>query len=393
MSPAPLDGIVVVALEQAVAVPFATRQLADLGARVIKLERPGTGDFARGYDGKVGGLSSAFLWLNRGKESVELDVTSEAGLRLLDALLARADVFLHNISPAAALRRGIDSASLSARFPGLIAGSVSGYGTRGPMADAKAYDLLVQGETGMISLTGEEDSPAKVGISIADISAGMYAYASVLAAIHHRSRTGQVVPVDVSLFDSLTEWLLYPMYYTAHGGVAPKRMGSGHATIAPYGPVTVGDGSQVLLAVQNEREWVRFCADVLRVPELAEDPRFGSQELRVAHRRELDAVISDKLEYLDRETVLKRLDAADIASGRLNPIERLPEHEQLAGRWTQIGTEAGPVPTVLPPWAPPGVERYGNVPALGEHTRAVHDWLGLDLDGSRPNEPRPNDRD
>jgi formyl-CoA transferase len=364
-------------MEQAVAAPFATRQLADLGARVIKLERPGSGDFARGYDGKVGGLSSAFLWLNRGKESVELDVKAPEGRVLLDALLARADVFLHNISPGAAERLGIDSATLSARFPGLIAGSVSGYGTRGPMAEAKAYDLLVQGETGLISLTGDEDSPAKVGISIADISAGMYAYASVLAAIHHRSRTGEALPVDVSLFDSLTEWLLYPMYYTAHGGTAPKRMGASHATIAPYGPYSTGDGGQVLLAVQNEREWLRFCTDVVRMPELAEDPRFGSQELRVGNRGELDAVIVERLGCLDRETVLKRLDAADIASGRLNPIERLPEHEQLAGRWTSTGTPAGAVPTVLPPWAPPGAADYGDVPALGEHTRAVREWLGL----------------
>ena len=374
----PLDGILVVAMEQAVAAPFATRQLADLGARVIKLERPGGGDFARGYDGKVGGLSSAFLWLNRGKESVELDAKAPEGRVLLDALLARADVFLHNISPGAAERLGIDSATLSARFPGLIAGSVSGYGTRGPMAEAKAYDLLVQGETGLISLTGGEDSPAKVGISIADISAGMYAYASVLAAIHHRSRTGEALPVDVSLFDSLTEWLLYPMYYTAHGGAAPQRMGASHATIAPYGPYPTGDGGQVLLAVQNEREWMRFCADVVRMPELARDPRFGSQELRVGNRTELDAIIVERLGCLDRETVLKRLDAADIASGRLNAIERLPEHEQLQGRWTRTGTEAGPVPTLLPPWAPPGVADYGAVPALGEHTRAVRDWLGLE---------------
>ncbi|WP_181780566.1 CaiB/BaiF CoA transferase family protein [Pseudonocardia pini] len=382
MSAAPLDGILVVAMEQAVAAPFATRQLADLGARVIKLERPGTGDFARGYDGKVDGLSSAFLWLNRGKESVELDAKSADGRRLLDALLGRADVFLHNISPSAAARLGIDSATLSTRFPRLIAGSVSGYGTRGPLADAKAYDLLVQGETGLISLTGGEDSPAKVGISIADISAGMYAYASVLAAIHHRSRTGEALPVDVSLFDSLTEWLLYPMYYTAHGGAAPRRMGASHATIAPYGPFTTGDGAQVLLAVQNEREWVRFCAEVVRMPELAEDPRFGSQERRVGNRDVLDAIIADRLAGLDRDTVLKRLDAADIASGRLNPIERLPDHEQLAGRWTRTGTQSGPVSTVLPPWAPPGIDGYGDVPGLGQHTAAVRDWLGLNASGA-----------
>ena len=378
MTSLPLDGIVVVAMEQAVAVPFATRQLADLGARVIKIERPGTGDFARHYDAKVGGLSSAFLWLNRGKESMELDVTTGEGRATLDRLLARADVFLHNISPAAAARRGLDSASLARAHPHLIAGSVSGYGGHGPMAGAKAYDLLVQGETGIMALNGTGDDLAKVGISIADVSAGMYAYASVLAAIHHRSRTGEALPVDVSLFDSLTEWLLYPMYYTLHGGTAPKRMGTSHATIAPYGGFRTADGRMVLLGVQNDREWPRFCADVLGEPDLAGDPRFGSHESRVAHRDELDRAIADRLSRLDRDTVVARLEAAGLANARLNGIEDLPGHEQLAdpARWVDTGTEAGTVRTVAPPWAPAGHDgRYGDVPALGEHTAAVRAWL------------------
>ena len=386
MSTAPLDGIVVVALEQAVAAPFATRQLADLGARVIKLERPGSGDFARGYDAKAAGLSSAFLWLNRGKESVELDVKSPRGRRLLDALLRRADVFLHNISPAAAERLGVDSATLSSAYPHLIAGSVSGYGTSGPMANAKAYDLLIQGETGLISLTGDEDHPAKVGISIADISAGMYVYSSVLAAIYHRARTGEALTVDVSLFDSLTEWLLYPMYYTLYGGSRPRRMGTSHATIAPYGAFRTADGHQFLLAVQNDREWTRFCAEVIRDPDRAVDPRFISQEKRVDNREELDRTIADCLSRLDRETLLKRLETADIAYARLNSIEHLHDHEQLAsrGRWIATGSEVGPLRTVLPPWVPPGHDgRYGDVPALGEHTEAIYDWLGLDPDEDR----------
>jgi itaconate CoA-transferase len=375
----PLDGVVVVAVEQAVAIPFATRQLADLGARVIKIEREGAGDFARHYDHVVDGLSSAFVWLNRGKESIELDFKTAEGRRVLDALLARADVFLHNISPSAAKRQGLDSATLSATFPRLISGSVSGYGS-GPMADSKAYDLLVQGETGLISLSGTEEHPSKVGVSIADISAGMYVYASTLAAIHHREQTGQVLTVDVSLFDSLTEWLGYPLLYTMHGGEAPRRMGANHATIAPYGAFETSDG-EILIAVQNRYEWTRFCADVLDSPHLEDDERFASNALRVQNVAALTYLVNACLSSLDRVTVAARLDAAGIANARLNHIEDLEHHEQVTerDRWVPVHTEVGPVKTMLPPWVPDGHgSGYGPIPHLGQHTKQIYGWLGLE---------------
>jgi itaconate CoA-transferase len=376
---APLEGVLVVALEQAVAAPFATRQLADLGARVIKIERPGTGDFARHYDTKVAGLCSVFVWLNRGKESVELDVKSPAGRRVLDALLERADVFIHNIAPAAAAGLGLDSATLRTSYPQLIAAAVSGYGS-GPLQGSKAYDLLVQGETGLLSLSGDEEHYARVGFSIVDISAGMYAYAGILAALHHRNRTEEALPVDVSLFDSLTEWLGYPLYYTLYGGEPPRRTGTRHAVIVPYGAYPTGGGEQVMLAVQNHSEWVRFCALVLDDPGLADDERFSTNERRVEHRVALEQRIGDTFGALDRTAVIDRLARADIAWARVNPIEALADHEQLNSddRWATTGTEAGPVRTVLPPWLPPGrAEHLGDVPALGEHTRSVLDWLGL----------------
>jgi len=386
MTHGPLDGVVVVALEQAVAVPFATRQLADLGARVIKLERPGSGDFARSYDTKVGGMSSAFVWLNRGKESVEIDIKSDDGRVLLDALLQRADVFIHNISPSAATRAGLDSDTLQRSYPNLIAGSVSGYGSSGPLAESKAYDLLIQGETGLLSLNGDDEHMAKVGISIADISAGMYAYSSLLAAILHRWRTGEALPVDISLFDSLTEWLGYPMYYTMYGGEAPRRTGMSHATIAPYGAFAVGRDDQILIAVQNDHEWIHFCSEVLRQSDLASDPRFLSHELRVAHGDELDELIAMCFEHLDRSTVMDRLGNAGIATARINTIGYLAHHEQLADprRWTSTGTEVGPVTTVLPPWIPREGLTYGDVPALGQHTAQVRTWLGLPTHGQDP---------
>ncbi|MCU1614380.1 MAG: CoA transferase [Frankiales bacterium] len=388
----PLDGVVVVAVEQAVAVPFATRQLADLGARVIKVERSGSGDFARQYDDVVHGLSSAFIWLNRGKESLELDFKSPEGRLVLDALLERADVFLHNISPAAAKRQGLDSSTLRSQFPQLISGSVSGYGS-GPMADAKAYDLLVQGETGLISLTGTEDHPAKVGISIADISAGMYVYASTLAAIHHRTRTGQALTVDVSLFDSLTEWLGYPLLYTIHGGEAPQRMGANHATIAPYGAFATSDG-EILLAIQNRFEWARFCADVLEQPQLEDDERFASNVLRVQNIEALTEIINTSLNGLDRKSVAERLDEAGIANARLNRIEDLENHVQLRARdrWVPVSTEVGPIKTMRPPWAPDEVHEYGPVPSVGQHSQQILDWLGLDGQGGLANVAHDRER-
>jgi formyl-CoA transferase len=375
--------VVVVAVEQAVAAPFATRQLADLGARVVKIERPGTGDFARHYDTRVAGLSSVFVWLNRGKESVELDIKSAAGRRVLDALLERADVFIHNIAPAAAAGLGLDAARLRAAHPRLIAAAVSGYGS-GPLAGSKAYDLLVQGETGLLSLSGDGEDYARVGLSIVDISAGMYAYSGILAALHHRARTGEALPVEVSLFDSLTEWLSYPLYWTHYGGEPPRRTGTRHAMIVPYGAYPTAGGEQVMLAVQSDAEWVRFCATVLEDEGLTRDERFADNERRVANRAALEDRIQAAFGALDRTAVLDRLDRAGIASARVNRIEELAGHEQLAadGRWTTTPTEAGPIRTVLPPWLPPGrAEHLGAVPALGEHTRSVLDWLGLgDLD-------------
>jgi itaconate CoA-transferase len=376
---APLDGVLVVAVEQAVAAPFATRQLADLGARVIKVERPGTGDFARHYDTRVAGLSSVFVWLNRGKESVELDIKSAGGRRVLDALLERADVFIHNIAPDAAAGLGLDSKTLQVSYPRLIAASVSGYGN-GPLAASKAYDLLVQGETGLLSLSGDDDHYARVGLSIVDISAGMYAYAGIVAALHHRSRTGEALPVDVSLFDSLTEWLSYPLYWTMYGGEPPRRTGTRHAMIVPYGAYATAGGELIMLAVQSDAEWVRFCELVLEDPGVTRDERFATNERRVVNRAALDDRINATLGALGRKAVIDRLERAGLAYARVNRIEELATHEQLRSdsRWTTTGTEAGPVRTVLPPWLPPGrAERLGDVPALGQHTRTVLDWLGL----------------
>jgi itaconate CoA-transferase len=375
----PLDGVVVVAVEQAVAAPFATRQLADLGARVVKIERPGLGDFARHYDEAVDGLSSAFLWLNRGKESMTLDLRTPDGRAVLDRLLEVSDVFVHNMSPQAARRAGLDTDTLQTRHLRLIPCSISGYGRSGPMSDAKAYDLLVQGETGIVSLTGSGEQMAKVGISIADISAGMYAYSSILAALLHRERTGEALPVEVSLFDSLTEWLAHPLYYTMYGGAAPQRMGTSHATIAPYGAFEASDG-RLLLAVQNDHEWRRFCDLVLGEPDLADDRRFASHRLRVENRHELDTRIARRLASLDLASALGLLERADIACARLNDITALPEHEQLTvrDRWVDTESPVGTVRTLAPPWLPAGSHALlGGVPDVGAHTEAVLRWLGL----------------
>ena len=377
----PLEGVIVVSVEQAVAAPFATRQLADLGARVIKVERRDSGDFARAYDQRVDGLSSAFLWLNRGKESVALDFKDDDGRAVLERLLQRCDVFVHNLSPTAARRAGLDPKSVQHRHPDVIACAISGYGSSGPLADAKAYDLLVQGETGMMSLTGDGDQMAKVGISIADISAGSYAYSSILAALLHRDRSGETLAVEVSLFDSLTEWLAYPLYYTMYGKSAPTRRGTSHATIAPYGAFTTRDGQQILVAVQNEREWTRFCDIVLGDPDMATDPRYSSNHSRVENRTGLDAHVADRFFGLDRGTALELLRQADVACSRLNDISDLADHEQLVKRdhWTDTASPVGTVRTLLPPWLPDADRvQLGSVPELGEHTDDVLGWLGLD---------------
>ena len=369
----PLDGLLVVALEQAVAVPFATRQLADLGARVIKIERPGAGDFARGYDRSVLGQASYFVWLNRGKESVELDVKSADGQAAMAALLARADVFVQNLGPGAAERLGLGADELRARHPRLICGSVSGYGPDGPYAGKKAYDLLVQCEAGLLSVTGTPDEPCKAGISVADIAAGMYAYSGVLTALYERERTGHGSSFEVSLLDALGEWMSQPYYYTVYGGQDVRRTGARHASISPYGPYAAR-GGEVFLGLQNEREWAVLCERVLGRPDLVTDERFATNPDRVAHDGELTAIIVDVLGSITPDEVVTRLDAAGIASARLRTPAEFAAHPQLAARdrWREASTPAGPVRALLPPVTGPGREAaMGAVPALGEHTEAV----------------------
>lgn len=374
----PLAGLLVVGIEQAVAAPFATRQLADLGARVIKVERPGDGDFARGYDRAVHGLSSHFVWLNRGKQSVQLDLKADAGRAALDALVARADVVVQNLAPTAARRLGVTAAQLVERHPRLVACDVSGYGAEGPYAERKAYDLLIQCEAGLVSVTGTPEEPVKAGISIADIAAGMYAFSGVLAALHQRARTGEGQALEVSMLEALGEWMGYPYHY-ALGGSEPPRAGAHHSTIAPYGPVRTGSGEVVTIGLQNEREWAAFCALVLRRPELAADPRFAGNAARVAHRAELDAVVEGVFAGLDLAAVQERLDAAGIAHARQRTMAEFAEHPQLAARdrWREVATEAGPVRALIPPVTAPWPAPMGAVPAAGQHTEEVLAWLGL----------------
>lgn len=370
----PLEGITVVALEQAVAAPFATRQLADLGARVIKIERPDGGDFARGYDHTVHGESSAFLWLNRGKESVQLDLKDPARVEDLHRLLERADVVVANLAPAALQRLGLDAEALSHHHPDLIVCLISGYAPNGPLATRKAYDALIQAETGVMSLTGTPGAPAKAGVSIADIAAGSYAFSGILAAIRQRDVTGEALPVRVSLFDALTEWMAHPLYYTLYGGSAPTPMGTSHPTIAPYGAFVAADGTSLMVAVQNEREWARLCADVLEEPGLAADERFRSNPDRVANRAALDAALGARVGAYPSGTLTARLDAAGIAWGRMTEVADLAAHPELdrAGRWMDTRTEHGTVRTLRPPGVPgERIAENGGIPALGQHTASV----------------------
>ena len=378
----PLKGITVVALEQAVAAPFATRQLADLGARVIKIERPHGGDFARGYDTTVKGLSSYFVWLNRSKESLTLDLKHKESGPILARLLERADVFVQNLAPGAAGRIGVGAADLRVRYPRLIVCNVSGYGTSGPYAAKKAYDLLVQSEVGLVSITGTDSSPVKVGISIADIAAGMYGFSGVLAALIERATTGQGATVNVSLFDSLAEWMSAPVYYTKYGGTAPARTGANHASIAPYGPFQSGDGRDVYLGIQNEREWQRFCGDVLGRPALGADERFNTNSRRVEHREALHQQINAVFATLPEDEIIRRLESAQIAFARMNSIEAFLDHPQLAsrGRWREVDSPAGRIDALLPPMGLDGADpAMRAVPALGEHSDAILDELGFDL--------------
>lgn len=378
--PAPLSGITVVAVEQAAAAPFATRHLADLGARVIKVERPSVGDFARHYDETVLGQSSYFVWLNRGKESLTLDIKSPEGRVLLDELLAGADVSVQNLGPGAAERAGLDNDSLRARFPRLIPCTISGYGTTGPWAGRKAYDLLIQSEVGLISLTGTPEDHARTGISIADIAAGMYAYSGILTALLQRATSGVVSSVHVSLFEALGEWMSQPANYAHYGGTDPARFGAEHATIAPYGPYRTADG-MVVLAVQNEREWSALCSSVLHQPDLATDERFVQNWGRVRNREALNGVIEGVLGRLETSAVIKLLDGAAIANARVNTISEFAEHPVLRGRnrWTDVETPGGVVEALRPPADLSGAASVmGAVPALGQHTVQIVRELGRD---------------
>jgi itaconate CoA-transferase len=370
----PLTGITVVALEQAVAGPFATRQLADLGARVIKVERPGAGDFARGYDETVEGLSSYFVWLNRGKESVALDIKDPADRAVLDELLAHADVFVQNLLPGAMSRLGLDAPTLRAAHPRLITCSISGYGAEGPYRSKKAYDLLVQCEAGFLSVTGTPESPAKAGASVADISAGMYALTGVLTALYERERTGAGTDVEVAMLDALGEWMSQPYFYARYGGSPPPRTGARHASISPYGPFRAGDGAQVFIGVQNEREWAALCTDVLLQPDLVDDPRFLRNSRRVANDAELRVLLEAALAEWTADQVTERLDEVGIANARLRTMAEFAEHPQLEARnrWRDVDSPAGPLRSLLPPVTVPGREpAMGAIPAVGQHTDAI----------------------
>jgi len=375
----PLDGILVVSLEHAIAAPFCTRQLADLGARVIKIERPGVGDFARAYDRRVRGLASHFVWTNRSKQSLTLDVKLAPAQEVLRALIARADVLVQNLAPGAAKRLGLGAQMLRAQHPRLVICDISGYGADGPYRDKKAYDLLIQSEAGFLSVTGTPAEPAKAGCSIADIAAGMYAYSGILAALLQRQRTGQGSHLEVSMLEALTEWMSYPLYYAFEGASAPDRAGAAHATIYPYGPFAAGDGKTVMLGLQNEREWVVFCGSVLRRPELATDPRFCTNAQRHANRAALQAIVLDTFSTLTAAAVVDLLDAAQIANARVNTMGELWAHPQLAarGRWTTVDSPAGPLPALQPPGNSDAFDyRLDAIPALGEHTDAILRELG-----------------
>ncbi|WP_338682674.1 CaiB/BaiF CoA-transferase family protein [Streptomyces acidiscabies] len=376
----PLAGITVVSVEQAVAAPYATRQLADLGARVIKVERPGGGDFARRYDGTVHGESSYFVWLNRSKESVTLDLKTAAGRRILGQLAGRADVFVQNLAPGAAGRMGFGADALRERYPSLIPCAITGCGSTGPWADRKAYDLLVQCQTGLVSLTGGPEEPARVGISVADIAAGMYAYSGILTALFARATSGVVRPVEVSLFEALAEWMGQPANYTRFGGSQPPRVGTQHATIAPYGAYRCADGKDVLFSIQNEREWASLCGRFLKDPALATDPRFATGTERVVHREELNAIVARRFAELDSAEVTRELDAAGIANAGVNDVAEFVAHPVLAqrDRWRDVTLPGGiAVPALIPPVDLAGVApRMDPVPGVGEHTDAVLAELG-----------------
>jgi itaconate CoA-transferase len=375
----PLEGVTVVALEQVIAGPFCTRQLAELGARVIKIERPDGGDAARGYDRTVKGLSSHFVWTNRSKESLALDVKHAEAKQILERLMAKADVFVQNLAPGAVERLGLGAAELRARHPRLIWCGISGYGPVGPYADKKAYDLLVQCEAGLLSVTGTPDAPAKAGIPVADIAAGMYAMSSILAALLRRARDGVGATLDITMFESLGEWMGFPAYFGAYGGTPPPRSGAYHATIVPYGPFRAGDGKTVFLSIQNEREFARFCDKVLGNAQLAKDARFATGPARLQNREAMHAAIEKVFGTLTAAQVVERLEAAEIANARLNTVQEFWDHPQLAarGRWVNVDSSAGELKALKPPLNLSDFEpRMDAVPALGAHSRGILAELG-----------------
>ncbi|WP_271401139.1 CaiB/BaiF CoA transferase family protein [Salinicoccus roseus] len=376
----PLEGITVVSLEQAIAVPFATRQLADLGARVIKVERPEVGDFARGYDTTVNGMSSHFVWCNRSKESIALDLKSDEGKEALSKLIEKADVLIQNLAPGALERMGFVPEELLEKHPELVVCSLSGYGKGGPYEQKKAYDLLVQCEAGLVSVTGTEEEPSKAGISIADIAAGMYAYTGVLTALMNRMKTGRGTVMEVSMLEALGEWMGYPAYYAAYGNKEPKRTGASHSTIYPYGPFVCGDGKTVFIGLQNEREWAQFCDKVLNDPELKNDERFNTNSLRSENRAALKALIEEQFSNLTSETVIDRVEKAKIANARLNTMKDFFNHPQLKARdrWKDVETPEGRISALVPPVTMNGFEAVMRpVPGLGEHTDSILEELGL----------------
>lgn len=379
MTSRPLDGITVVALEHAIAAPFCTRQLAEMGARVIKIERPQVGDFARGYDSRVKGLASHFVWTNRSKESLTLDLKHQQAQEILMRLLSQSDVLVQNLAPGAAARLGLSYDKLSAQYPRLIVCDISGYGEDGPFRDKKAYDLLIQSESGFLSVTGTPEQPAKAGCSIADIAAGMYAYTHILAALMHRQSTQRGASIDVSMLESMVEWMGYPLYYAFEGATPPPRAAAAHATIYPYGPFQAGDGQSVMLGLQNEREWESFCKEVLFRPELLKDARFSNNAARAKHRDTLGAIIDQVFSSLTAAEVVSRLESAQIANARVNEMKEVWDHTQLRarGRWTSVQTPVGEIPALLPPGKSSAFDpSIRAIPELGQHTDTLLAELG-----------------
>ncbi len=379
----PLEGVTVVALEHVIAGPFCTRQLADLGARVIKIERTGVGDPTRAYDDRVNGLASHFVWTNRSKESITLNLKEDEAKNIVLKLLEKADVLLQNLAPGAAARMGFSYDALKDRFPRLIVCDISGYGADGPYRDKKAYDLLVQAESGLLSITGTPDTPAKAGCSIVDISAGMYAYSNILAALIQRGKTGKGCRIDISMLESMCEWMSFPLYYAYDGASPPPRTGASHATIYPYGPFQAGDGSIIMVGLQNEREWAVFCDKVLEKPELKNDQRFSSSSRRSNAREDLRKIIEDAFSGMSGEQVVARLDEAKIGNSAMNDMAHVWNHKQLAARkrWAEVDTTVGKIKALLPPGMPEDFNpRMDTIPGIGEHTDAILAELGYGKD-------------